>query len=275
LHAYAYTGNDPLNNTDAEGLSFWSVVGAVVGVIIGVVVAAALVMSGVGIIAVIGIALAISLGVSAIGYGLASAFNNTDFGEFIRGFMIGFNAGMNAVIAGAIFGPGIGLALGVINFCAAFDDTANNPAYQGILGWSSWLMPMSWAATAVGAVIFIINLVAALFSGNSPDATRIDKISIDWNTGSIIMVGGLIRNGTAFAPGNFVFVDPAWLATDPDVALHETGHVLSTGAFGSGFIFIDFIDENIVGNGSNAWGEQMADSHDPALAPSSPERMWG
>lgn len=275
LHVYAYTGNDPVNNTDADGLSFWSVLGAVVGVIVGVVVAAALAMTGVGIIALIGIALLISVGVSALGYGLASAFNNTPFGEFMRGFMIGFNAGMNAVIGTAIFGPVVGVALGVINFLAAFDDVARNPIYQGILGWSSWLMPMSWGAQAVGAVIFIINILAAAFTGNQVNATKIDSISIDWTTGSIIMVGGLIRNGTAFAPGNFVFVDPAWLATDPNVSLHEIGHVLSTGAFGTGFILIDFIDENIIGNGANAWGEQMADSHDPALAPASAEQMWG
>lgn len=67
-------------------------------------------------------------------------------GQFVGGFTIGFNAGMNGVLAGALFGPVVGVTL-VVNFLATFEGISNNSAYQGILGWSSWLMPMSWTAT--------------------------------------------------------------------------------------------------------------------------------
>lgn len=44
---------------------------------------------------------------------------------------------------------------------ATFDGVANSSIYQGILGWASWLMPMSWGATALGLVVFVVNLVLA------------------------------------------------------------------------------------------------------------------
>jgi hypothetical protein len=47
---------------------------------------------------------------------------------------------------------------------------------------------------------------------------------------------------------------------DGDVP-HETGHGLSLGIFGSAVHLIGFVDEMILGNGRNAWTEQMADSH--------------
>ena len=34
LYPYLYVGNDPLDNVDYDGLTFWSVVGAIVGVIV-------------------------------------------------------------------------------------------------------------------------------------------------------------------------------------------------------------------------------------------------
>ena len=185
----------------------------------------------------------------------------------MRGFMIGFNAGMNGVLAGTIFGPIVGIALGVINFLATFESIAQNSVYQGILGWSSWYMPMSWAASGLGYIVFYLNVVAYVFTLGQVDAAKIDKIAIDWKTGSVVMVGGAIRNGTAFDMGNFVFMDPKYVdGSSPDrtydaVLAHETGHTLSTAAFGSAFLGYDFIAENFLHLGKDDYGEKIAESH--------------
>jgi RHS repeat-associated protein len=283
LHLYAFVANDPLNKTDPTGLSFWSFVGSVVGVVVGIVVGAAIfaaVVATGGLAGVlIGIGLA-SLSIVGVSYLAASNTDPTSaFGQFMRGFMIGFNAGMNGVLATAIFGP-IGIVLGVINFLATFDGVAKNSVYQGFLGWSSWLMPMSWAATGLGVAVFAINLVAAGLTGQQWGAAKIDKLAIDWKTGAIVMEGGLIRNGSAFNLGNFVYIDTSYvIAGDPEqsydaLVRHETGHTLSVAAFGSAFHLYDFLGENVFGGGKNDYGEQLAESH--ANRPNDPVfPMWG
>jgi hypothetical protein len=78
------------------------------------------------------------------------------------------------VLATAIFGaPGV--ALGVIDFLATFDGIAKNSTYQGILGWSSWLMPMSWGATGLGVAAYVVNLVIAGVTGNQWNAAKIHQ----------------------------------------------------------------------------------------------------
>lgn len=260
LHPYIYVGNDPLNNIDSTGLSFWSVVGAIVGVIVAVVVAALVVATGGLLGVVLGIALAI--GITTVSYIVADATAGTAFGEFMRGFMIGMNAGLNAIIATALFGPVVGVALGVINFLAAFDTIANSSVYQGILGWSSWLMPMSWLATAVGLIFFVLNVIPAIFTLNQVDAVKIHSLSVDWGTGTIVMEGGwLFLPGFSggYNLGNFSYVTPG-----SSVVAHETGHTLSNAAFGSIFHFIGAIDENAIrSNPADAYAERIAESHDP------------
>ncbi len=269
LHPYAYGGNDPVNNADPDGLSFWSVVGAIVGVIVGVALAALVVMTG-GLAGIL-IGAGLLIGLMAVSYVVADATAGTAFGEFMRGFMIGVNAGMNAVFATVLFGPVIGIALGVINFLAAVDEVAANPVYQGILGWSSWLMPMSWLATGVGLAVFLINVVVGFFAHTVPnwfgvggwDQARINSVSVDWGTGTIVMHGGMFtiaRGG--YNLGNFAYIHRD-SAADASLIGHETGHTLNVAAFGSIFHYIGAIDENLVGRFAGAYAEQLADSHDP------------
>ena len=35
---------------------------------------------------------------------------------------------------------------------------ARNRFFQGVLGWSGWLFPLSYFATAVGLLLFIVNI---------------------------------------------------------------------------------------------------------------------
>lgn len=266
LELYGYTGNDPVNNVDPSGASFWSVLGAIVGVIVAVVVAVVVVAAfaigiGWGILAIVGV-----IGLITAGYGLASANQGNAFGDFMKGFLIGLNAGLNAIIAGAIFGPVVGIALGVIGFLAVFDSVRQNGFYQGVLGWSQWLMPMSWLVDAIGLIFFVVNLVLAGVTFQQVAALRIDYIRIDWATGSLIMKGGALSNAnpidTAYDMGHFVFVDTANTAPDDDIP-HELGHTLNLAIFGSIVHFIGFIDEMGGISGANAWTERMADSHSP------------
>ncbi|MGP1373759.1 MAG: SpvB/TcaC N-terminal domain-containing protein [Almyronema sp.] len=273
LRLYTYVGNDPLNKVDPTGLSFWSVLGAIVGVVVGIVVAVAVAAAfatgiGFGILAIVGV-----IGLLTISYVAASANQDNNFGEFMRGFMIGFNAGMNATLL-TFMGAGVlGVVIGVINFLAAFDTIANSEVYQGILGWSSWLMPMSWLATGIGLIFFVLNGLAALFTLNQVEAVRIESLSIDWGTGTIVTEGGFLFlpgfNG-GYNLGNFAYVTPGSTVVD-----HETGHTLNVAAFGSIFHFIGAIDENVVQtNPADAYAERLAESNDPTTFDPDIIPMW-
>ena len=273
LRLYTYVGNDPLNKIDPTGLSFWSVVGAIAGVVVGVVVAVAVAAAfatgiGFGILAVVGV-----IGLLTVSYVVASATQGSAFGEFMRGFMIGFNAGMNATILTFLGAGALGVVLRVIAFQAAFDTKANSEVYQGILGWSSWLMPMSWLATGIGLIFFILNGLAAIFTLNRVAAVRIESISLDVGTGTIVTEGGfLFLPGFAggYNLGNFAYVTPGSTVVD-----HETGHTLNVAAFGSIFHFIGAIDENVVQtNSEDAYAERLAESNDPATVDPNIIPMW-
>ena len=266
LHPYAYAGNDPLDNVDYTGLSFWSVVGAIVGIVAAVALVALVVATG-GVAGVL-IGAAIAIGVVSISYVVAAKTSGNWVGEFFRGFMIGFNAGLNAAIGSLIFGAPIGLSLGIINFLASFSSDSRNKVYQGLLGWSSWLMPMSWLATAVGLVVFLTNLIAAAISWNGHwywSGVHIDSIHVHWSTGAIVMQGGWIQaagGGSAWDAGNFAFINSGSKDPSGDEE-HETGHALNVAAFGSIFHLIPGVIEQQTSSDSESYSEHLAESHDP------------
>lgn len=263
--------------TDPTGLLSWSVVGAIVGAVVGVVIAVVFVSSRlVRVLLGIGLMFGASLAITGACYIIASNVDpNSGLGQFIRDFMIGSNAGMNGVLAWMLFRPIVGATVGVIGFLGAFDGLAHNSVYKGILGWTSWLMPMSWGATGLGVIFYLLNLVNAIC-----DPTKIDNVGIDRKTGSVFMSGGLITGPRAFNMGNFVFINPNYAdASTPDqifetVLAHETGHTLTIAAFGTAFGLFDFLDENVLGAGEDDYGERIAESNVPGTTrPYIP--MWG
>lgn len=278
LSLYTYVGNDPLNNVDPTGTSFWSVVGAIVGVVVGVVAAVLIVAAfasgiGFGLLAIAGL-----IGLVTAGYALASANRNNGFGEFMRGFLIGVNAGLNAGFL-AMMGPvgvAIGIGIGLLIFLGSFDSIAGSDVYQGFLGWGNWLMPMSWLIVALGLVFFVLNVLGWVFTLGQVDALKIEKVSVDWKTGTIFMKGGWISNlnayKTAFNMGNFAFIHKD--STDDHIE-HEAGHSLNLAAFGSAFHLVGFVDEVILGNGGRAYSERLADSNVPSgKRPTTALPMW-
>jgi len=141
--------------------------------------------------------------------------------------------------------------------------------YQGFLAWTAWLLPVSYPATAVGLLLFVLNAPFALAAGGFA------AFRIDWTTGVIESAGGLVGlpifAGTflGFSLGNFNFLfAPGHQDTfvGSGLSSHETGHTLNTAAFGGVMLWINAIDENILPRRANlAYGELAAESHAQGL----------
>jgi hypothetical protein len=147
--------------------------------------------------------------------------------------------------------------------------------YQGILGWSNWLMPTSWLVVGLGLIMFVLNVLGWFVTFGQVDALRVTGMRVDASTGTIATRGGWISNlngwDTAFNMGNFVFVDNNF--ADPTWALpHEAGHSLSLGAFGSFFHFIGWFEELAIGG--DALAERLAEGHDPLSTDPGIIPMW-
>ena len=197
---------------------------------------------------------------------------------FMRGFAIGLTAAVNFGIWALlpVVGWVLGLLLAIIGLLASILPVARNVVYQGVLGWSSWLRPMSWFATAVGLLLFLINLPFAL-AAFGPPAVRFDVLTatVETTGGAPIGITGF---GGGFNLGNFTFITPGPPAAFPfgpppaggSLSSHETGHTLNVAAFGGLYQWVNALDENPpVARFSFAYGELAAESHFPraGLAP--------
>jgi hypothetical protein len=194
---------------------------------------------------------------------------------FMRGFLIGITASVNFSVWAIISGnPLVGLFFGLINFLAAIPGVSATIVYQVILGWTSWSMPMSYLATALGLLLFLINLPFA-FAAFGPVALRFDPL-----TATIETTGGLTgitgTSAAGFNLGNFTFliltpgpgITPAAVQTGfgvPGTPAHETGHTLSVAGLGGFYHWVNAIDENVLPlrRLTLAYGEMVAESHFP------------
>jgi hypothetical protein len=188
-------------------------------------------------------------------------------GEFFgRGLMIGTSAMVNSVLLALIPYAGVVLAswaFTVISLAAVIF-VARNRIFQGFLGWSGWLLPVSHLATGVGLLLFLVNIPFALVTFG------LGAFFFDWTTGVVHTAGGLAAIATppataGFSLGNFTFVRALPVAgafTAPSVDSHETGHSLNTAAFGGVVLWINAIDQSILPPRRNlAYGELTAESH--------------
>jgi hypothetical protein len=199
----------------------------------------------------------------------ASRITTSSFGEFMRGWLIGLNTGLNGFLAFALFNylGGIpvaiiiGASIALLNLITVFGPVSNNEVFQGILGWLTWLMPMSWLVVLLGAIFYLICLLGHAVTGGKVAYLKIQDAAVDWKTGTFFIKGGLISNlnylDTAFNMGNFSFVDYKSNGWHKD---HEAGHTLNLAAFGSVFHLIGALDENVF-RGSNAYAERLAESN--------------
>lgn len=186
-------------------------------------------------------------------------------GEFFaRGWMIGETAILNALPLTLIpvYGVYISVYVFIVVSLAAVIFVARNRVYQGFLGWTAWLCPVSYFATAVGALLFVVNAPFA-FAVSGPTA-----FLVDFTTGVIETSGGIIAvfyPTGGFSLGNFNFITPAGAGGGfliSSTSSHETGHTLNTAAFGGVVLWINAIDENILPSSMNfAYGELTAEGH--------------
>jgi hypothetical protein len=206
-------------------------------------------------------------------------------GEFFaRGMMIGETAILNALalILIPLYGVYLSIYVFIVISLAAVIFVARSRIYHGFLGWSSWLLPISYIATGVGALLFLVNAPFA-FAG-----AGIGAFAIDFTTGVIETNGGIIAAfypSGGFSLGNFNFITPAGTGgafLTSSTSSHEAGHTLNTAAFGGVVLWINAIDENIrpFRKMNLAYGELTAESHaqvmptPPPLRPAFFVRIW-
>lgn len=199
-------------------------------------------------------------------YLLASKYQRTPLGEGFRGAIIGLNAGVNMILLFQITGNWIVAgALGGVVFLSAFLFISRHSWYHPFLGWTNWLLPMSWAVTYIGLFIYVINLLVAPIGYLHPllRGVRV-RLYIDLPTSTFTMYGGLIRPFKGFSGlnmGNFIFINPGW----EHLLRHEIGHLFSLAAMGSVFHYIGGIDENYLQtNYWEAYAEYLAESYNQA-----------
>lgn len=197
-----------------------------------------------------------------------------------RGGLLGVNVAANVVLIAWILGgleshlvvlivAGI---LGLINLLAAIGPVSRSRVYQCVLGWSNWLLPMSWLVVALGLAftLFSVLLHLLLTLPFKITFTRVGiiggslagkRFNVDWASGTLFIYGGLVANlnrlKTAFNMGNFAFVH---YKSSSSYTQHEVGHTLNLAAFGSLFHLIGAVDE--IFSGHRAFSEFVADSND-------------
>ena len=194
--------------------------------------------------------------------------------------MIGISAMTNSALLVLIPYAGVILAswaFTVISLSAVIF-VARNRIYQGFLGWSAWLFPVSHIATFVGLLLFFINIPFALIMFGTA------AFNFDWTTGVVHTAGGLATTATTaggFSLGNFTFVRAVPVPgafTTPSIDSHETGHSLNTAAFGGIVLWINAIDQNVLPPRRNlAYGELTAESHAQNFGTTRPRffiRLW-
>ena len=214
--------------------------------------------------------------------------------EFCRGAQIGINACANLlyaavaypaialflggpVVAGitGVLAPLIAAAFGVINFLCVFPGLSRNFAFEAVLGWTSWFLPMSWPLQVLGFAAYLIGLIASWFG-------RPFAALGDWWPGAVARHGWLFDFGAAaFTIGNFTIVSGSLSRASPEIVViagspkggfvtalgvvaHETGHTLTVAAFGFLFNVVGWVHERILeiffGTGGHAYFEFLCEA---------------
>lgn len=259
-----------------SGIAFLGALVAVVG-IAGLYFGVGVGWVMLGVVAGLGL---VSYIVAAVGVGSGSS--STGFGEFMRGWLVGLNAALNgflafslvALLGGPASGVVVGVALGSLNLLTVVAPLSQSELYQGVLGWTNWLLPMSWPIVALGLLFYIVSFLMHGVTGGKVPYLCIEELGADWKTGTFFMKGGLIANlnylDTAFNMGDFSFVDYKSGQWHKE---HEAGHTLNLAAFGCVFHLIGAIDENATPRGANALSERLAESNATGMAGSNIP-MW-
>jgi hypothetical protein len=205
--------------------------------------------------------------------------------------LLGIMPATNAVIIFLV------LMLIALPFLFCFGVFARMPFLQIFNGWISYLYPMTWANTILGALAWLLNeIVAVLFPSA---ANTIVFRDFDSKTGSFVIVGGFVVNPwgmDAHTLGHFIFIASQNARFGPQVdatglpvptrtlsylVYHESGHTLNSAAFGYTFTAIGGIDQSMTpgipatggASGYTSYAELLAESH-ARKRPSVPDGFW-
>ena len=198
-------------------------------------------------------------------------------GEFFaRGLMAGFNASVNLLLIMLLLPfdpfwvPIVASYAFLVISLVTIIVVARNRVYQGFLGWSGLLFPVSYLATLPGLLLFLFNTIASVIA-RSPGFT----VTLDFTTGVVESSNGFILRLSSFSGGfslgNFTFLMrtvPVAAFALPSTSSHETGHSLTTAAFGGVVLWINAVDENIApfARFNLAYGELLAEGHSRVMA---------
>ena len=288
------------------GQFFGWILGMMISVVLIAMGAAALAAGGViGVVALIGaiivyIALYVffyfvawsTIGVSGLtGANTATPnpiSNNSE--HTLRSIMIGMNVVPSSAAAFVVAAPTAGPMAGVIATwvfvvisLAAFFPLSQNRFFQGFLGWTGWITPLSLVVTGLGFLLFVVNLPFTIISAIASGA-GVSPVRLDFTSGVVESAGwgpaSWFNGGTAYSVGHFTFIGPATttfgaspaplqgaflppLTMNGTVSGHEVGHSLDWVAFGPLRWILAIVDQILMGNATTAYTELTADSRTP------------
>lgn len=153
---------------------------------------------------------------------------------FLRGFGIGTAATVNFAILVVHFAiTPVFAILGILSLSpllCLIGPIRFNVAYQGVLGWMTWVLPVYWPGNAFAALMFVFWAAPVGIFNYGLGAIRFDVTSGTVETR--VPMGA----ATAFNIGTFTFLNGSNPAIVPgnflgaNVSSHEVGHNMNTGA---------------------------------------------
>jgi len=133
-----------------------------------------------------------------------------------------------------------------------------NKTYQTLIAFLNFILPMSWAVSALGIFMLLINIILhPLWWIKSLKIHRTQWLP---QYASIAFHGGTIQPRVGYLGFNMgccTFMRP----NQEHILLHEMGHQLNLCIFGAWFHYIGALDENFIHkNPCSAYAELLADS---------------
>ena len=199
-------------------------------------------------------------------------------GETMPGILLGLNTGINAVVLGALISP-VAILVCVVPLLAVIVPLARTDVYQAPLGWTNWLLPMSWPIVGLGLAFLLVSALLALINlAFRTTFLAIEKLMFDAKTGTTFQVGGMAGNSNlssgspGYNMGSFSFLRTGQ-GNDTTLVEHEAGHTLNLAIWGWIVHLIGALDENVFGGHNRAYTELFAEGNVPGTSdPSFP--MW-
>lgn len=193
--------------------------------------------------------------------------------QFAFGFFLGAAAGTNFVIWFLVTSIPLTIVLALLALApilVIISALARSRIMQILVGWTTWVMPLSWIVGAIGVLAFVPFGAAGVWR-HGRDALRIDptsgtlEVQVDFSD-----IPGVPSLAVGFSLGLFTFLNSGFTNPrsflDRSVSAHEAGHTLNTGAFGGIFLLVNALDENILRTQPDNYlslGELYAESRAP------------